>query len=329
MPNNPIIIENSTLPSLSNLSFLTLDQRRKLSQQLKQITPNLSRFNVTGSFNPTFVRVNVEICYGKFDALNQTFEYQEDRGGSGEVRMETYNGPVPSSGFYLCDQEISNLLNLLRIVEENSHSENTNIAAETLELIKTINAILKVFVSHRDNRLKEMYKTRFSNFFIRVSSAVALVFLIIGLPCLMCGYDDSTGFIGPAYFTTTGTVLSVSTSDDYNNDNHATVHHEDSIQFAYDGHYNGTTQNGQVSYIGGIICNTFSATSAPYNFNPGQTHEIAVRRSDKYSCDTVEDLVPTFYAGLVFLSLCGLVIVTLLVNCSLAMRMKEPEYVLE
>lgn len=88
MPINPII-DTSNSPRL-NETFLTLDQRRKLSQKLQNISPDLTRFNVAGSYDPSKIRVNVEICYGKFDTLNQTFEYEEDRGGSGEIRMETY-----------------------------------------------------------------------------------------------------------------------------------------------------------------------------------------------------------------------------------------------
>lgn len=211
-------------------------------------------------------------------------------------------------------------------MEENLYAEANK--AENLRLFNTVNEILKLFVVGYDNQMREKYENRFSKKFYFTASMLALVSCIIGLPLLMYGYNQNTGFIGPAYFTTTGTVLSVSTSDDYNNDNHQKVQHQDTIEFAYNGYYNGTTPNGQSLYIGGTICNTFMATHAPYSFSPGQTHKIAVLRTNKYNCNTVEDLEANFITGVVFLTLCGFLIIVMWAHFNVARNIKEPEYIL-
>ena len=300
-------IETSTLSN----TYLTVDQKRKLSEQLKYISADTTRFNAASFYDPSKVRENLEVRFGKFNALNQTFECERevDRGsdcGSGdEVQMTTYITPFPRCGFYNCSQEISDLLNLLQIIEENVQFED-NAEIGNLPLVNTVNEILKVFVEHYDNQLREKYNNRISHskklFF--GTCFFALVFLIIGLPLLMFGYDINTGFIGLAYFTTMGTV---ECDDDYFDDCWIT-----DTYFVYNN--------------GSVACNNFEFFSS-YWFEVETTHKIAVRRSNRKECIIAEDLYPNFIVGVFFLALCGIFVIRA-VFVSLKEEEPKPEYIL-
>ena len=213
---------------------------------------------------------------------------------------------------------MSDLLNLLLIVEENCGPES-NDAAENRQLFRTVNGILMMFVAqyHREMRTKETTEFCFGS-----SLLLFVLFFMGGFGSLIMGIHES--FVTPGFFPATGTALIVNVSDYkaiYNR--LGRVYREGDYvnlsEFGYDGYYNGTivAEGLPAHYIGGTICYMMKGKldHLLHDFDPGHTYRIAVSNSNKHDCHSIDRISGFFIAGVVMLACCACYIFCLVGYC--------------
>ena len=287
--------------------------------------------------------------------INNNGIWDAESAESIRVNLETcFNNPR----FHNCRgylQEIADLVDLLRQCETKKDPECAN--EEIEQLYSTGNRILLEYLRTYDNKLKIDYERSlriwigspqfselgFGNCIMYGLGPLCTAFFIIGLSCLMYGYDENTGFMGPgvdflqnvvigtlikSYIGAVNDGILVKTYIGIVND--AFVRKGIFYTFGYNGNWT------QGEYIGGVIC---YSKEFGYNDNYvrsmhlGDTLELAVSSRNKRECSLKDDFVfvyhRNFITGVFFLSLCPFLI---LVTFAYMMRLwrgfmpKQPRY---